>query len=150
MQLYKYNISCGGTNKQARRRWVDAALFAEELTEIYSTPTPNTMTKAEKIVLIDCSCPFKRTGVEYLYLEPKYESYSNTTHNNSWNKRKLPNLTITWTLISLVWRVQHIFLTSFKHSPSMPSADVIDKIADSDITSKSAYTDSYPIDSLMT
>ena len=32
----------------------DAALLVEELTEIYSTPTPNAMAKAEKIVLIVC------------------------------------------------------------------------------------------------
>ena len=34
-----------------------AALFAEELTEIYSTDTPNAMAKAKKIVLIKCLCP---------------------------------------------------------------------------------------------
>ena len=47
MQFYKHN-----THKQAGGRSVDAALFAEELAEIYGTPTPNAMTKAEKIVLI--------------------------------------------------------------------------------------------------
>ena len=55
MQLYKHNTSHDGTHKQAGGRSVDAALFAEELAEIYSTPTPNTMAKAEKIVLIECS-----------------------------------------------------------------------------------------------
>ena len=55
MQLYKHNTSCDGTHKQAGGRSVDATLFAEELTEIYSTPTPNTMAKAGKIILIDCS-----------------------------------------------------------------------------------------------
>ena len=55
MQLYKHNTSHDGTHKQARGQSVDAALFAEELTEIYSTPTSNTMAKARKIVLIDCS-----------------------------------------------------------------------------------------------
>ena len=55
MQLYKHNTSCDGTHKQAGGRSVDAALFAEELAEIYSTPTPNTMAKAKKIVLIECS-----------------------------------------------------------------------------------------------
>jgi len=34
--------------------WIDAALFVEELAEIYSTP-PNEMAKAGKIVLIMCS-----------------------------------------------------------------------------------------------
>ena len=56
MQLYKHNTSRDGTHKQARGRSVDAALFAEELTEIYNTPTPNAMAKVEKIVLIECSC----------------------------------------------------------------------------------------------
>ena len=46
MQLYKHNISHDGTHKQARGWSVDAALFAEELVEIYSTPTPNTMANA--------------------------------------------------------------------------------------------------------
>ena len=58
MQFYKYNTSHDGTCKQAGGRSVYAALFAEELTEIYSTPTPNAMAKAEKIVLIECSSPF--------------------------------------------------------------------------------------------
>ena len=56
MQLYKHNTSHDGTHKQAGGRSVDAALFAKELTEIYST-TPNAMAKIEKIVLIECSCP---------------------------------------------------------------------------------------------
>ena len=41
MQLYKHNTSRECTHKQARGRSVDAAQFVEELTEIYSTPTPN-------------------------------------------------------------------------------------------------------------
>ena len=57
MQLYKHNTGRDGTHKQAGGRLVDAALFAEELTEIYSTPTPNAMVKAGKIVLIECSSP---------------------------------------------------------------------------------------------
>ena len=55
MQLYKHNTSCDGTHKQTGGRSVDAALFAEELAEIYNTPTPNAMVKAKKIVLIECS-----------------------------------------------------------------------------------------------
>ena len=55
MQLYKHNTSRDGTHKKVIGRSVDTALFAEELVEIYSTPTPNAMTKAEKIVLILCS-----------------------------------------------------------------------------------------------
>ena len=55
MSLYKHNTSRDGTHKQAGGRSVDAALFVEELTEIYSTPIPNAMAKARKIVLIECS-----------------------------------------------------------------------------------------------
>ena len=55
MQLYKHNTSHDDTYKQVGGRSVNAALFAEELTEIYSTPTPNAMAKDEKIVLIECS-----------------------------------------------------------------------------------------------
>ena len=55
MQLYKHNTSRDGTYKQAGDRSVDAALFAEELVEIYSTPAPNAMAKAGKIILIECS-----------------------------------------------------------------------------------------------
>ena len=54
MQLYEHNTSHDGTHKQVGGRSVDAALFAEELTEIYSTPTPNAMAKVERIVLIEC------------------------------------------------------------------------------------------------
>ena len=54
MQFYKHNISHDGTHKQARGRLVDEALFAKELTEIYSTPTPNVMAKVGKIILIEC------------------------------------------------------------------------------------------------
>ena len=55
MQLYKHNTSRDGTHKQARGRSVIAALFVEELTKIYSTPAPNAMAKAGKVVLIECS-----------------------------------------------------------------------------------------------
>ena len=46
MQFYKHNTSYDDTHKQAGGRSVDAALFAEELVEIYSTP--NAMAKARK------------------------------------------------------------------------------------------------------
>ena len=55
MQLCRHNTSCDGTHKQAGGQSVDAALFAKELAEIYSTPTPNALAKARKIVLIECS-----------------------------------------------------------------------------------------------
>ena len=58
MQLYKHNASHDSTHKQARGWSVDAALFTEELAEIYNTPTPNAMAKTKKIVLIEYSCPF--------------------------------------------------------------------------------------------
>ena len=63
MQLYKHNTSRDSTHKQARGRSVDAALFAEELAEIYSTPILNAMMKAKKIILIEFSCHFTITGV---------------------------------------------------------------------------------------
>jgi len=63
MQLYKHNTSHEGTHKQDGGRSIDAALFAEELTEIYSSPTPNVMAKARKIVLIVCSSLFTITRV---------------------------------------------------------------------------------------
>ena len=63
MQLYKHNTSRDRTHKQARGRLVDAALFAEELTKIYSTPTPNAMAKDGKIVLIVYSSLFTITMV---------------------------------------------------------------------------------------
>ena len=56
MQLYKHNTSRDGTHKQDGGRSVDVALFAEELAEIYSTPTPNAMAKAGNIVLIESLC----------------------------------------------------------------------------------------------
>ena len=55
MQLYKHNTSHDGTHKQARSRSDDAAMFTEELVEIYSTPTHNLMAKAKITVLIECS-----------------------------------------------------------------------------------------------
>ena len=63
MQLYKHYTSHDGTHKQAGGRSVDAALFDKELVEIYSTPTPNAMAKAEKIALIECSFPYTITRV---------------------------------------------------------------------------------------
>ena len=63
MQLDKHNTSRDGTYKQARDRSVDAALFAKELTEIYSTPTSNAMAKVGKIVLIECLSPCTITRV---------------------------------------------------------------------------------------
>ena len=68
----------------------DAALLAEELTEIYSTPTPKGWPEPKKVsnlYLIDCAF-FTIAGVQYLYPEPTYESYLSMTHYNFWPKRK--------------------------------------------------------------
>ena len=48
MQLYKYDTSRDGTHRQTGCRSVDASLIIEELTEIYSTPTPKGWHEAEK------------------------------------------------------------------------------------------------------
>ena len=47
MQLYKYDTSHDGTDRQARGQSVDAALLFEELIEIYSTPTAKGWHEAE-------------------------------------------------------------------------------------------------------
>ena len=68
----------------------NAALLAEELTEIYSTPTPKRWPEPKKVsnlYLIGC-VSFTIAGVQYLYLEPKHEPYSSTTHYNLWHRRK--------------------------------------------------------------
>ena len=67
----------------------DAALLVEELVEIYSTPTPKGWrgAKKSKFYLIDW-ITFTIARVQYLYPEPKYESYSSTTHYNLWYRRK--------------------------------------------------------------
>ena len=52
---------------------IDAAVLAEELAEIYSTPTPKGWPELKKVIdlyLIDC-CSFTIAGVWYLYPEPK-------------------------------------------------------------------------------
>ena len=69
----------------------DAALLAEELAEIYSTPTPKGWPEPKKVsnlYLID-SVSFTIAGVQYLYPKPTHESYLSTTHYNLWYKRKL-------------------------------------------------------------
>ena len=72
---------------------IDAALLVEELAEIYSTPTPKGWREAEKsnwYWLIVGSLIIAR--VQYLYLELKHESYSNTTYYNFEIKENIPNL----------------------------------------------------------
>ena len=49
--------------------WTDVALLAEELTEIYSTPTPKGWLEQKKVnnfYLIDC-VSFIIAGIQYLY-----------------------------------------------------------------------------------
>ena len=70
--------------------WTDAALLTEELTEIYSTPTPKGWSEPKKVsnlYLIDC-VSFTIAEVQYLYPEPKHESYLSTTHYNRRHRRK--------------------------------------------------------------
>ena len=69
MQLYKHNTSRDGTHKQARSRSVDAALFAEELAEIYIAPTYKDWREAKKVktILIDWEISFTMAGSLYLY-----------------------------------------------------------------------------------
>ena len=66
MQLYKHNTSRDGTYKQALGWSIDAALFAEKLTEIYCTPTLNAMAKARKIVLVVCSSFYNNQGLIFI------------------------------------------------------------------------------------
>ena len=59
----------------------DAALLAEELTEIYSTPTHKRWPEQKKVICIGLIvCFFTIVGIQYLHLEPKHEFYSCTTH----------------------------------------------------------------------
>ena len=68
---------------------IDASLVVEELTEIYTTPTPKGWHKAKKVICIDwLDVFFTIAGVQYLYSEHKHEYYSSTTHYNLWYKRK--------------------------------------------------------------
>ena len=53
---------------------IDAAVLAEELAEIYSTPTPKGWPEPKKVIdlyLIDWLILFTIAGVWYLYPEPK-------------------------------------------------------------------------------
>ena len=62
----------------------DAALLAEELTEIYSTPTPKGWPEPKNIsnlYLIDW-VSFTIAGVWYLYPKPTHDSCLSTTHHN--------------------------------------------------------------------
>ena len=68
---------------------IDAALLVEELAEIYNTPTPKVGMKPKKVICIDwLDLLLIIAWVQYLYLEPKHESYSSMTYYNIWYKRK--------------------------------------------------------------
>ena len=72
----------------------DAALLAEELAEIYSTPTPKGWPEPKKVIdlyLIDC-VSFTIAEVWYLYPKPKNKPYSSTTQYNLWHNENIPNL----------------------------------------------------------
>ena len=76
---------------------IDVAVLAEELAEIYSTPTPKGRRKPKKVsnlYWIDC-LSFTIARVQYLYPEPTHESYLSTTHHNFWPKRKYSEFKIT-------------------------------------------------------
>ena len=62
---------------------IDAAVLAEKLAEIYSTPTPKGWPEPKKVIdlyLIDCVL-LTIAGVWYLYPGPAYDSYLSTTHH---------------------------------------------------------------------
>ena len=73
---------------------IDAAVLAEELIEIYSTPTPKGWPEPKKVnnlYWINC-VSFTIAGDQYLYPEPKHESYSCTTRYNLWYEENIPIL----------------------------------------------------------
>ena len=73
---------------------IDAAILAEELAEIYSTPTPKGWPEPKKVIdlyLIDC-CFSTIAGVWYLYPGPKNEPNSSMTQYNLWHNENIPNL----------------------------------------------------------
>ena len=71
----------------------DAALLVEELTEIYTTPTPKGWHGAEKskLYLIDWMS-FTIARVQYLYPEPEHEYYLSMTLTIFGIKENIPNL----------------------------------------------------------
>ena len=72
----------------------NAAVLAEELTEIYSTPTPKWWPKPKKVIdlyLIDWLF-LTIVRVWYLYPESRHESYSSTICYNLWYGRNIPIL----------------------------------------------------------
>ena len=71
-------------------RPIDAAVLAEELSKIYSTPTPKGWTEPKKVIdlyLIDWLI-LTIARVWYLYPESRHESYSSMICYNLWYKMK--------------------------------------------------------------
>jgi len=68
------------------------ALLVEELVEIYSTPTPNAMAKARKIVLIVCWLMSITMAGVYYCTQGLNMSPSPTRLSQTWNIRKHPKL----------------------------------------------------------
>ena len=81
------SISHDGTYRQAVEvDQIDAAVLVEELTEIYSIPTPKGWSEPKKVnnlYWIDC-VSFTIVGVQYLYPEPTHDSNLSMTHHNFW------------------------------------------------------------------
>ena len=67
-----------------------ATLLAEELAEIYSTPTPKGWRKLKgKGIGLYWSLEISITiaGVQYLYPRPDHESWSNMTDHITWKRK---------------------------------------------------------------
>ena len=79
------SISHDGTYRQAVEvDRIDTVVLAEELIEIYSTPTPKEWLEPKKVndlYWIDC-VSFTIAGVQYLYPKPTHDSYLSMTHHN--------------------------------------------------------------------
>ena len=92
MQPYKQSISHDGYSQINRRSdLTDAAMLTEELTKIYSTPTPKGGTGPKKLkvlVLIDAWMSITIVGVPYLYPKLDYESRSNKTSYDIWKRKQ--------------------------------------------------------------
>ena len=68
---------------------IDAAILAEELAEIYSTPTPKGWPEPKKVIdlyLIDWLF-LTIVRVWYLYPESRHESYLGMICYNLWHKK---------------------------------------------------------------
>ena len=76
---------------------IDAAILAEELAEIYSTPTPKGWPEPKKVnnwYLIDCVSSYNSHGFIFIAWADKSPKQTRLD-----NRKKYPD---TWTLISLM------------------------------------------------